>query len=86
MIEAFAHAIWPPNPPYFTVDEDSVRACRPPLLILPGSDAFHPTSIAHKICADAPDARCLDVDCRSDAKIGATRGEIRALLPQASGD
>ncbi len=86
MIEAFAHAIWPANPPYFTVDEDSVRACRPPLLILPGSDAFHPTSVAHKICAEAPDARCLDVDCRSDEKIGATRSEIRAFLHAAAGD
>lgn len=81
-VEAFARAIWPPNPPYFTVDEDAVRACATPLIILPGSDAFHPTSVAHKICAEAPDARCLDVDCRADAKIAATRREIRAFLTQ----
>ena len=33
-------------------------------LILPGRDVFHPTPISERICREAPNARCLDVDCR----------------------
>ena len=80
LIDDFAAAIWPDAPPYLTVNDAFVRRCPAPLLILPGSDAFHPTSIAHKICADAPNARCLDVDCRSDAKRPATIDTIRNFL------
>ena len=80
LVEEFAWAIWPDRPPYFTVSEEWVRGCPAPLLILPGSDDFHPTSVARKICAEAPDARCLDVDCRSEEKRAATTETIRAFL------
>ena len=80
LIQRFATGIWPNDPPYFTVSEEWVRSCPAPLLILPGSDAFHPTSVAEKICAEAPDARCLDVDCRSDAKRATTTERIRTFL------
>ena len=80
LINDFATGMWPESPPYFTVGEEWVRECPAPLLILPGSDPFHPTSVAEKICAEAPDARCLDVDCRSEAKRAATAETIRAFL------
>ena len=80
LIERFSMGIWPDDPPYFTVSEEWVRSCPAPLLILPGSDAFHPTRVAEQICAEAPDARCLDVDCRSDAERAATTETIRAFL------
>jgi pimeloyl-ACP methyl ester carboxylesterase len=80
LIERLAAGYWPDAPPYFTVAEDWVRRCPAPLLILPGSDTFHPTAIAERICAEAPDARCLDVDCRSEAKLPATIEAIRAFL------
>ena len=80
LVDAFADAIWPDSPPYFTVGEEWLRGCPAPLLILPGSDDFHPTGVSEKICADAPDARCLDVDCRSPAKRDATAATIRAFL------
>ncbi len=73
-------AFWPDDPPYFTVSEEWLRGCPAPLLILPGSDEFHPTSIAERICAEAPHARCLAVDCRSPANLSATIEEIRAFL------
>jgi hypothetical protein len=80
LIERFAAGVWPQRPPFMSVTEDWVRTCPAPLLILPGSDPFHPTGVAHHLCELAPDARCLDVDCRSDAKRPATIDTIRAFL------
>lgn len=80
LIVAFREGIWPDNPPYLTVSEEWMRACPAPVLVLPGSDAFHPTSVGQRVCQDAPDARCLDVDARSEAKLPATIEAIRAFL------
>jgi hypothetical protein len=63
-----------------SVPESWVPTCPAPLLVLPGSDPFHPTSVAQRLCELAPDARCLDVDCRSEAKIEGTIEEIRTFL------
>ena len=82
LIERYADAIWPDRPPYFSVDEAFVRSCETPLLILPGSDVFHPTSIAEQICRDAPNAHCLDVDCRSEAKLPDTIETVRSFLKE----
>ncbi|MDA0364986.1 MAG: alpha/beta hydrolase [Chloroflexi bacterium] len=84
-IERFAEAIWPNDPPLLTVTTDWLSSCETPLLILPGSDAFHPTGIAQMICRTAPHAHCLDVDCRSDAKKPATIDAIRAFLHEHVG-
>jgi pimeloyl-ACP methyl ester carboxylesterase len=81
-IVRFRDGVWPPNPPFFTVSEQWMRRCPAPLLVLPGSDEFHPTGIAERICQIAPRARCLDVDCRSPAKLGATVAAIRAFLKE----
>lgn len=80
LIEAFADGIWPDRAPYFSVDEADVRACATPLLILPGSDPFHPTGVAERICREAPDARCLPVDCRDEANLAETVDGIRRFL------
>ncbi len=82
LIEAYADGIWPDRAPYFSVDEAWVRTCETPLLILPGSDQFHPTSIAEQICRDARNARCLDVDCRSEANLAGTVAEVRRFLQE----
>jgi len=44
----------------FTVDRDFVRACKTPLLVLPGDDDFHPREIADEIVALAPDSSLLN--------------------------
>ena len=80
LVERLGDAYWPDDPPYFTVSEEWLRGCPAPLLILPGSDPFHPTSIAERICAEAPHARCLSVDCRAPANLPATLEEIRSFL------
>ena len=84
LVERLGDEYWPDDPPYFTVSEEWLRTCPAPLLILPGSDEFHPTSIAERICEQAPDARGLDVDCRSPEKLSGTIEEIRAFLRQHS--
>ena len=80
LLVRFRDGVWPDNPPYFTVSEEWMRRCPAPMLVLPGSDPFHPTGIAERICREAPSARCLDVDCREPAKLGATIETIRAFL------
>lgn len=80
LITEFRDGIWPPNPPYFTVNESWMRSCPVPLLILPGHDQFHPTDVSHQICNDAPDARCLSVECREAANLEATIDEVRRFL------
>ena len=79
-VEAFSAGVWPDRPPLMSVEESWLPDCETPLLIMPGSDAFHPTGVANLICARASDARCLDVDCRSDDKRAGTIDMIRAFL------
>jgi pimeloyl-ACP methyl ester carboxylesterase len=82
LVVRFRDGVWPDRRPYFSVDESWMRTCATPILVLPGSDPFHPTVVARQICRDAPHARCLDVDCRSDAKLPATIESLRAFLRQ----
>jgi pimeloyl-ACP methyl ester carboxylesterase len=81
LIEDYAAGVWPDSPPFMSVPEEWVPTCPAPLLVLPGSDPFHPTSVAHRLCELAPNARCLDVDCRSNAeKLPGTIEAIREFL------
>jgi hypothetical protein len=54
--------------------------CQAPLLVLPGHDEFHPTVVSEQICEQAPDARCLPVDCREPGNLQATIDEVRRFL------
>jgi pimeloyl-ACP methyl ester carboxylesterase len=85
IIEAFDEQMWGGHGPFMSVEEEWVPTCPAPLLILPGSDPFHPTATAQRICREAPRATCLDVDCRSPEKIDATRQRIREFLRECSG-
>ncbi len=80
LIEDFVAGIWPPDEPLFSVTEEWLKSCPAPLLVLPGSDPFHPTGISRRICELAPRAECLDVDCRSPAKLRGTIDAIREFL------
>lgn len=80
LIVRFRDGVWPANPPFFTVSAEWMARCPAPMLVLPGSDVFHPTGIAELICRTAPDGRCLDVDCRSPEKLPATIEAIRRFL------
>ena len=85
LVVEFRDGIWPTEHPYFTVNDVAVRRTYAPMLVLPGSDPFHPTGIAHRICNEAPRARCLDVDCRSDEKRPATIEAIRQFMSEYAG-
>ncbi len=80
LIVDYDQQLWGAHGPFISVPEEFIARCPAPLLILPGNDAFHPTPAAHRICAEAPQATCLDVDCRSPEKIADTRQRIRAFL------
>jgi len=43
----------------FTVDRAFIRSCKTPLLVMPGSDDFHPHAVAEEIVTLAPDAVLL---------------------------
>lgn len=80
IIRAYDDQLWGADEPFMSVPESFVKQCPAPLLILPGNDPFHPTAIAQRICREAPQAECLDVDCRSPEKIEETKRRIRAFL------
>ncbi|HEY7270865.1 MAG TPA: alpha/beta hydrolase [Dehalococcoidia bacterium] len=66
----------------FTVDAAFVKACRTPMLVLPGDDNFHPTATAREIAALAPDAECLELGWREPDTVGGTVERIRSFLKQ----
>lgn len=80
IIRAYDDQLWGAYDPFMSVEESSVKQCAAPLLILPGSDPFHPTAISQRICREAPQAVCLDVDCRSQEKVADTKQRIRQFL------
>jgi hypothetical protein len=80
ILEAWDNGMWGAEGPFMSVPESFVESCPAPLLVLPGNDQFHPTATAERICREAPDARCLDVDCRRPPKLDATKATIREFL------
>lgn len=78
----FRDGTWPNNPPFFTASEEWMKQCPVPLIVLPGSDAFHPTGTADLIAKLAPNAIELDVDCRGPEKLEATIERIRVFLKE----
>ena len=80
IIQESDEKLWGAEGAFMSVPESFVAQCQTPLLILPGSDAFHPTATAQRICREAKNAHCLDVDCRSPEKVAATKQTIREFL------
>ncbi len=73
-------ALWPAGSPFFTVSEAELSRCPVPLLVLPGDDPLHPAAIAHRICATAPAAHCLDSGWQDPASLSATTAAIGDFL------
>ncbi|MDH3756007.1 MAG: hypothetical protein OEU32_19255, partial [Acidimicrobiia bacterium] len=80
IIEQWDEQIWGAEGPFVSVPESFVATCDTPMLVLPGSDQFHPTATAERLCAEARGAMCLPVDCRADAERRATTDTIRDFL------
>jgi pimeloyl-ACP methyl ester carboxylesterase len=75
-------ALWPAGSPYFSVSEAELRRCSVPLLVLPGDDPLHSAAIAHRICATAPAAHCLDAGWQEPASLPATVAAAGDFLRQ----
>ncbi|HLI50548.1 MAG TPA: alpha/beta hydrolase [Thermomicrobiaceae bacterium] len=80
LIHDYDDQIWGAHGTFMSVEEPVVPTIETPLLILPGTDEFHPTEVARRICAEAPNATCLDPDCRSPEKLPQTRQTVLAFL------
>jgi pimeloyl-ACP methyl ester carboxylesterase len=63
----------------FSVDEEFVRRCTTPLLILAGNDEFHPRETAERIAALAPNAE-LVYEWREPPVVRQTLEKIRDFL------
>ena len=68
----------------FSVSRQFVGDCPVPLLILPGSDHFHPRAVAMEIAELAPNAEVFENWAGEDRK-PATRERIRLLARPYSG-
>jgi pimeloyl-ACP methyl ester carboxylesterase len=58
--ETFGEAMWKDREFVVSVTEDSVRSCRVPLLVLPGTDSAHPREIGVRVAELAPGAELID--------------------------
>ena len=76
----FRDGIWPWQEPFFSVNAVAIERMTHSMLILPGSDAFHPTGVAQRVAELAPAARCLEVDCRARGNLTETVEAVRAFL------
>jgi len=63
----------------FNVSRDFVRSCKTPMLILCGSDDYHPTETSKDIAALAPNAELLE-NWKTPDLIGATVKRVRDFL------
>jgi pimeloyl-ACP methyl ester carboxylesterase len=80
IIRAYDDQMWGAHGAFMSVEEEFVPRCPVPLLILPGTDEFHPTEVAWRICQEAPNATCTETDWRLPEKAPDTRARVLAFL------
>ncbi len=85
IIAAYDAQMWGAHGAFMSVEEEFVRRCPVPLLILPGTDEFHPTPIAERICAEAPRATCLPADWGAPGNVPQTRERVLSFLREQRG-
>jgi hypothetical protein len=85
IIRAYDDRMWGAHGAFMSVEEGFVRRCPAPLLILPGTDEFHPTAIAERICAEAPRATCLPADWSAPENVPQTRERVLSFLREQRG-
>ncbi|MBA4179156.1 MAG: hypothetical protein C0506_01070 [Anaerolinea sp.] len=80
IVRDYDDGLWGRYHPFCSVEEEFVARCPTPLFIIPGNDPFHPTAISERICREAPDATCLEVDCRAPEKLHDTTRKLRQFF------
>jgi len=63
-----------------SVSRDFVRSCSTPLLVLPGTDRYHPTAIGREIAAIAPAGRVLEPWNDSEDHVQHAAEAVRSFL------
>jgi pimeloyl-ACP methyl ester carboxylesterase len=63
----------------FSVTRDFVRSCLTPMLILAGSDPFHPTEVSLELARLAPNAELI-IEWKTAEVVGAAVERVRAYL------
>jgi pimeloyl-ACP methyl ester carboxylesterase len=63
----------------FNVSRDFVRSCKTPMLILCGTDDYHPTETSREIAALAPNSELIE-NWKTPEVIGATIKRVREFL------
>ena len=64
---------------FFNVDDDFVRQCQTPLLVLCGKDLYHPESTSRMIAEIAPNASFIE-DWKEGSPREAAGAEVMAFL------
>jgi len=82
LVVDFRDGVWPWGQRCFSVNDVALERINAPLLVLPGRDLCHPTGLAQTICAEVPNARCLDIDARVEEKLPGTLEAIRGFLQE----
>ena len=62
LIVDFRDGIWPWQQTCFAVNDVALPRIDAPMMVLPGNDALHPSSVARKICTDVPNAQLVEAD------------------------
>ena len=78
-IEVFGNRMWRDDF-VVSVSRDFVRSCRTPLLVLPGTDRYHPTATGREIAALAPAGRILEPWNDSQAHVDQAATTIGSFL------
>jgi pimeloyl-ACP methyl ester carboxylesterase len=64
----------------FSVSRDFVRSCKTPLMVLAGSDHFHPTPISREIAELAPGLDYVETNWKAPEVVPETVKRVRAFL------
>jgi pimeloyl-ACP methyl ester carboxylesterase len=69
----------------FSVSRDFVRSCTTPLIVLAGSDLYHPTPISQEIAQLAPNAELVETTWKTPEAVPETVERVRAFLVKNQG-
>jgi pimeloyl-ACP methyl ester carboxylesterase len=80
LVGAYCDGVWPSGRTYFGVPDVWVKDCATPLLVLPGSDDFHPTGVARRLAREVQRADCLDPDWLRPENVPGSTEVVRDFL------
>lgn len=79
-IARFGTRMWEPNDFVVSVSREFVQDCTTPLLVLPGTDRYHPTATGREIATLSPAARLVEPWNDSEEHVEETIEVVREFL------